>query len=310
MVLTGLRNRRARALNHSDMHVQPDTGALSHPLARGRVPPQEEHCNRRELALLYLFDVRPLSQSPQHVLQAHGAAGWVARGGAREAWWRWARRMRRQCSASGCVRSVAVAGALTSMQKAIVPLRRWCKWSAGTASRATSRHRRGGRNSACGAWGGADCVRATLRRGRRSRLPGYLRAATRRRAVLRAAASCEHERRAGDGNFAEAVRASVEVSAGRRVVLATYYNLGMLDWAEIFWGWLVVSGYRRLLLLDLDGLTCDASRALLCGAWASALALESCVRASGGHGSGKLRDANSVQAWGTHAASTTPSFCG
>ena len=32
-----------------------------------------------------LFDVRPLWQPPEHVLQAHGAVGWVARGGAREA---------------------------------------------------------------------------------------------------------------------------------------------------------------------------------------------------------------------------------
>ena len=99
---------------------------------------------------------------------------------------------------------------------------------------------------------------------------------------------------AGDGNFAEAVRASVEVHAGRRVVLATYYNLGMLDWAEIFWGWLVVSGYRHLLLLDLDGLTCDASRALLSahGPPLSRLNL-ACARAVD-MALGKLRDAGTV----------------
>ena len=68
------------------MHVQPDTGA------RYRIRSQGGAFLRKTSTAIgvsshffTLFDVRPLSQSPQHVLQAHGAAGWVARGGAREA---------------------------------------------------------------------------------------------------------------------------------------------------------------------------------------------------------------------------------
>ena len=32
----------------------------------------------------------------------------------------------------------------------------------------------------------------------------------------------------------------------------------MIDWAVLFWRWLVSSRILRLLLLDLDGLTCSA----------------------------------------------------
>ena len=66
--------------------VQPDTGARYRIRSQGGA-----FLRKRSTAIgvsshfFTLFDVRPLSQSPQHVLQAHGAAGWVARGGAREA---------------------------------------------------------------------------------------------------------------------------------------------------------------------------------------------------------------------------------
>ena len=50
--------------------------------------------------------------------------------------------------------------------------------------------------------------------------------------------------------------------AGRNFVLVTYHNIGMIDWATLFWGWLDRNGIKRFMLLELDGLTCDASRAL------------------------------------------------
>eukprot|EP00967_Tisochrysis_lutea_P068708 scaffold90119_cov21-Tisochrysis_lutea.AAC.1 len=51
---------------------------------------------------------------------------------------------------------------------------------------------------------------------------------------------------------------------GRNVVLATYHNIGMLDWATLFWGWLQSSGIHKFFLLELDGVTCKAARALNC----------------------------------------------
>ena len=50
--------------------------------------------------------------------------------------------------------------------------------------------------------------------------------------------------------------------AGRNFVLVTYHNIGMIDWATLIWGWLDRNGIKRFMLLELDGLTCDASRAL------------------------------------------------
>jgi hypothetical protein len=51
---------------------------------------------------------------------------------------------------------------------------------------------------------------------------------------------------------------------GRSVVLATYHNIGMLDWANLFWGWLKASNIDRFFLLELDGVTCQAARNLNC----------------------------------------------
>ena len=246
------------------MHVQPDTGARYRIRSQGGA-----FLRKRSTAIgvsshfFTLFDVRPLSQSPQHVLQAHGAAGWVARGGAREAlvevgtknatamqrfWLRalhgggWSLDLDAEGTSYLCA-----AGASGQQERPVVP-RLVIVGVAGTAPAAP-----GAVPTACAPPSGA--------RGRRPAAATF--ELQRVVAPYSERPPAANTSAAGDGNFAEAVRASVEVHAGRRVVLATYYNLGMLDWAEIFWGWLVVSGYRHLLLLDLDGLTCDASRALL-----------------------------------------------
>ena len=62
--------------------------------------------------------------------------------------------------------------------------------------------------------------------------------------------------------FQRRVRQSITRVGGRDFVLVTYHNIGMIDWATLFWGWLERSGIRRFMLLELDGLTCDASTAL------------------------------------------------
>ena len=62
--------------------------------------------------------------------------------------------------------------------------------------------------------------------------------------------------------FKQRVLKSVTRVANREFVLVTYHNVGMIDWATLFWGWLSRSGIRRFMLLELDGLTCEASRAL------------------------------------------------
>ena len=64
--------------------------------------------------------------------------------------------------------------------------------------------------------------------------------------------------------FTRRVKRSTVRLGGREFVVATYHNIGMLDWARLFWDWLSVSGIDRFMLLELDGLTCDAARALNC----------------------------------------------
>ena len=68
----------------------------------------------------------------------------------------------------------------------------------------------------------------------------------------------------GGGSFQRRVRRSTIRVSDRDVVVATYHNIGMLDWATLFWGWLATSGIDRFLLLELDGVTCEAARALNC----------------------------------------------
>ena len=64
--------------------------------------------------------------------------------------------------------------------------------------------------------------------------------------------------------FNRRVKRSTVRLGGREFVVATYHNIGMLDWARLFWDWLSVSGIDRFMLLELDGLTCDAARTLNC----------------------------------------------
>jgi hypothetical protein len=64
--------------------------------------------------------------------------------------------------------------------------------------------------------------------------------------------------------FTRRVKRSTVRLGGREFVVATYHNIGMLDWARLFWDWLLVSRIDRFMLLELDGLTCDAARALNC----------------------------------------------
>ena len=40
-------------------------------------------------------------------------------------------------------------------------------------------------------------------------------------------------------------------------MITTYHNVGMMHWAVVFWGWLEAARLQKLLLLDLDGLTCE-----------------------------------------------------
>ena len=68
--------------------------------------------------------------------------------------------------------------------------------------------------------------------------------------------------RGSERSFSERVQRSVTQLQGRRFVLVTYHNAGMLDWASLFWQWLRLSGQRRFMLLELDGQTCDAAHAL------------------------------------------------
>lgn len=104
--------------------------------------------------------------------------------------------------------------------------------------------------------------------------------------------------------FERTVRRSAMDIAGRKLVLATYHNVGMMHWATLFWGWLQASGIAKLLLLDLDGLTCQASRALL-GAHAPKLQIECATAADMTLGRQYVlgRSASSIQDWGTRSNS-------
>ena len=48
--------------------------------------------------------------------------------------------------------------------------------------------------------------------------------------------------------------------AGRRVVLATYFNVARLDWASLFLDSLAAIGVQRAMVLELDGVACEATR--------------------------------------------------
>ena len=77
-------------------------------------------------------------------------------------------------------------------------------------------------------------------------------------------------------SFVERAKRCVMRKGGRDVVLATYHNIGMMDWASLFWGWLKASAIDRFFLLELDGLTCKADRPLTAVQPPCCLALPCC----------------------------------
>ena len=104
-------------------------------------------------------------------------------------------------------------------------------------------------------------------------------------------------------SFAERTRRCKTKSlSGREFVLVTYHNIGMLDWAVLFWRWLQSSGLRSFMLLDLDGKTCSAAAALnssLRFECATALDMASVLSPN----MRVIRDASRMQEWGTDADS-------
>ena len=104
--------------------------------------------------------------------------------------------------------------------------------------------------------------------------------------------------------FERTVHRSTMDVAGRKLILATYHNVGMIHWATLFWGWLQASGIAKLLLLDLDGLTCQASRALL-GSHAPKLQIECATAADMTLGRQYVlgKSASGMQDWGTRSNS-------
>jgi len=84
------------------------------------------------------------------------------------------------------------------------------------------------------------------------------------------------------------------------VVLTTYHNIGMLDFATLFWAWLKVSEIGRFFLLELDGLTCSAARALGCPIeFECATAADMMLPRE----YTQIRQAGALQEWGTSADS-------
>ena len=104
------------------------------------------------------------------------------------------------------------------------------------------------------------------------------------------------------GSLAAKVRDSAMTVEGRRVVLATYHNVGMMDWAVLFWKWLIASHIQRLLLLDLDGLTCAAGEPLN-AAHAPELRIACASVAEMALPTVQLGEAGAVQDWGTRTTS-------
>ena len=104
-------------------------------------------------------------------------------------------------------------------------------------------------------------------------------------------------------SFERTVRRSTMRVAGRSIVLATYHNVGMMHWATLFWGWLYASRIHRLLLLDLDGLTCGASRTL--SHHTPGLQIECATAADMTLGKQYIlgKSASGVQDWGTRSNS-------
>ena len=122
--------------------------------------------------------------------------------------------------------------------------------------------------------------------------------------VVAATLEVETNRTRDQHAFERTVHRSTMDIAGRKVILATYHNVGMIHWATLFWGWLQASGIAKLLLLDLDGLTCQASRALL-GSHAPKLQIECAAAADMTLGRQYVlgKSASGMQDWGTRSNS-------
>ena len=122
--------------------------------------------------------------------------------------------------------------------------------------------------------------------------------------VVAATLEVETNRTRDQHAFERTVHRSTMDIAGRKVILATYHNVGMIHWATLFWGWLQASGIAKLLLLDLDGLTCQASRALL-GSHAPKLQIECATAADMTLGRQYVlgKSASGMQDWGTRSNS-------
>ena len=106
--------------------------------------------------------------------------------------------------------------------------------------------------------------------------------------------------------FKRRVKRSTVRQGGRDFIVATYHNIGMLDWARLFWDWLLVSGIDRFMLLELDGLTCEAARTLNCS-----LSVE-CVTAYDmmlPREYTEIKEAGGLQSWGATALTALELTC-
>ena len=105
----------------------------------------------------------------------------------------------------------------------------------------------------------------------------------------------------GLATFATRVQRSITQVKGRKFVLVTYHNIGMLDWAVLFWKWLHRVGIQRFMLLELDGMTCNAARALNCSLHFECATIRDMTSLPSRYT--EIRDASSMQEWGTDAYS-------
>ena len=101
-------------------------------------------------------------------------------------------------------------------------------------------------------------------------------------------------------SFMRKVRRSAIRVGTRDVVIATYHNIGMLDWATLFWGWLSTSGIDRFILLELDGVTCEAAQNLNCSLQFECATSQDMMLPEEYT---NIKKAGALQEWGTDAGS-------
>ena len=101
-------------------------------------------------------------------------------------------------------------------------------------------------------------------------------------------------------SFMRKVRRSAIRVGTRDVVIATYHNIGMLDWATLFWGWLSTSGIDRFILLELDGVTCEAAQNLNCSLQFECATSQDMMLPEEYT---NIKKAGALQEWGTDASS-------